>query len=118
MLWGSAGVVVAVVTLAISFVDASRDDTTHRLGWLVLGALALLTMARSASVERAMARLFRRLLRRYTDLDVRDHAGLLHLAEGYTVMRLHTDPEDWTANRSLAELRLREEGDRWLVSAR
>jgi K+/H+ antiporter YhaU regulatory subunit KhtT len=110
MLLGSAGVVVAVVTLAISFVNASPEDTGRRAVWLVLGGLALLAIARSSRVERAMQRAFRRLLRRYTDLDVRDYAGLLHLAEGYSVMRMHIDPEDWTAGRSLGDLSLREEG--------
>ncbi|MDH3227836.1 MAG: potassium transporter TrkA [Thermoleophilia bacterium] len=110
MLLGSAGIVVAVVTLAISFVDASREDASWRVAWLIAGGLVLLLIARSHRVERGMRLVFRRLLRRYTDLDVRDYAGLLHLAEGYSVMRMHIDPEDWTANRSLGDLRLRDEG--------
>ena len=110
MLLGSAGIVVAVVTLAMSFVDVSREDATMRAAWLIGGGLVLLVLARSARTERAMRRVFRRLLRRYTDLDVRDYSGLLHLAEGYSVMRMHIDPEDWTAGRTLGELRLRDEG--------
>jgi len=110
MLLGSAGIVVAVVTLAISFVDASREDASWRVIWLIAGGMALLLLARSHRVERGMRSVFRRLLRRYTDLAVRDYAGLLHLAEGYGVMRMHIDPEDWTADRSLGNLRLREEG--------
>ncbi len=77
-------------TLLISF--AGGDDTLRRRcavlggGVVVLGALAI--SSRSTACSRA---LIRRALGRWTDLDVRDYAGLLELGEGYTVAELEVE---------------------------
>ena len=52
----------------------------------------------------------RRALARWTDLDVRDYAGLLELGEGYTVAELEVEDSDWIAGRELGELTLRDAG--------
>ena len=49
-------------------------------------------------------------LRRWTRLDVRDYASLLHLSDGYAVMELQVDAGDWIADRPLRETNLRQEG--------
>jgi Trk K+ transport system NAD-binding subunit len=49
-------------------------------------------------------------LKRYTDLDTRDYAGLLHLAGEYAMMELKVQEGSWLAKRPLQDLRLPEEG--------
>jgi Trk K+ transport system NAD-binding subunit len=74
-------------------------------GVVVLGALAL-----SRPVDRVLTRVIRRALARWTDLDVRDYAGLLELGEGYAVAELEVEETDWLAGRELGELTLRDAG--------
>jgi uncharacterized protein with PhoU and TrkA domain len=41
---------------------------------------------------------------------VRDYAGLLQLSSGYRVGELEVETDDWLADRTLDEMRLRDEG--------
>lgn len=107
MLVGSAGVVTAIASLAAGFATSARE-------WEILAfgvALAvMLWIASSRWFDRALQPLIHRLLRRWTDLDVRDYAALLRIHGDYAVTELLVDGESWLADRSLADLRLSDEG--------
>lgn len=109
MLVGSAGLVTAIATLLISFSDAGRSQTVTRVAVLGLGLGVVLALSRSEWVDRRLARLAVRILRRRTDLEVRDYAGLLHVAGEYSVMEIAVQDGDWVAGRTLRDLGLREE---------
>jgi hypothetical protein len=106
MLIGSAGVITAMTTLIVSFAGADRQGALWRILLLVGGLAALLALARSAVLDRLLQRLISQALARYTDLDVRDYAALLHISGDYTVTELYVEATDWIANRRLAELDL------------
>lgn len=110
MLLGSAGLVAVVSSLVISFSRAGGEARLTRLGVLLGGLLAVWLIARSSVLDRAFARLVRALLRRYTNVDARDYAGLLELAEGWSVAELFVTESSWMAGRRLDELALRDEG--------
>ena len=114
MLVGSAGVITAATALIISFAGTDREGALLRLVLLVVGLAALLFLARSAAFDRLLQRLISRALARYTDLDVRDYAALLHISGEYNVSELLVEPGDWVAERRLDELDLPEEGLRVL----
>jgi uncharacterized protein with PhoU and TrkA domain len=50
------------------------------------------------------------LLKRWSSLDVRDYARVLHLAGDYGIIEMEVEPQDWLAHKSLAELDLSHEG--------
>lgn len=111
MLLGNAGLVTILASLLISFSGA--DDTSqawHRIGLLFGGLLAIFALATNQYIDRALSRAITSILHRYTDLDVRDYAGLLQLAGGYGVVELQVEPGHWTAGRTLEEMQLRKEG--------
>jgi hypothetical protein len=108
ILAGNAGVITTVGTLLLSF--DSSDDTWTTVAVLVGGMVVLGALALSRPVDRVLTRLIRRALRRWTDLDVRDYAGLLELGEGYAVAELEVEETDWIAGRELGELTLRDSG--------
>ncbi len=110
MLIGSAGLVTAVATLSISFVGQDSSTSGTRTLVLVIGCVVLLVLARSRLVDRAMTAVFTRLLTRFSDLELRDYAGLLHLADGHAILELHVDPGAWLCSRTLGDLELRDEG--------
>lgn len=112
MLLGNAGIVTAISSMILTFVDDEERPTsrTVRAGLLIGGIALLWTAAYSKWLDRHLSRLIRWALDCYSDLDVRDYASLLHLGGEYAVMELQVQADDWLADRTLAELGLRDEG--------
>ena len=111
MLVSGAGAVSVLGALILSFagVDSTAGGLTRAA--VILAALAaLLWLARNLVVDRALRRIIERLLRRFTDLEVRDYAALLHLRGQWRVAQLPVVEDDWIASRPLGRLRLPEEG--------
>jgi hypothetical protein len=109
LMWlGNAGIVSVVGSLVLSF--GGHGPTLHRVAVIAAGLLALSFVARSRWVERAMDRMNERLLARFTSVDARDYAGLLHVRGGWTIDELKVREDDWLAGRALGELHLRDEG--------
>ncbi len=111
MLLGNAGIVASVGSLMVGFTRGRGANAEWiKLGELVAGLLALVWISRSRAVDRRLTRLIGRLLRRFTDIQARDHADLLELAGDYSVTELAIRDGDWVSGRSLADLALRDEG--------
>jgi len=115
MLLGNAGIVTAISSLILSFVGSTEtaawyETTWFRMSALVVGLTALWYIGHSAWIDRWMRGVITRALKRWTDLEVRDYAGLLHLGGGYTVIELTVEDQDWMAQRELAERQLSDEG--------
>jgi hypothetical protein len=109
LMWsGNAGIVSVVGSLVISF--GGGGPTLARLATIVAGLLVLGVIARSRWVERAMTAGIERMLTRFTDVETRDFAGLLHVRGGWNVDELQVEPGDWLTAGSLADLGLRDEG--------
>lgn len=110
MLLGSAGTITVLGTLFLSFANADPQQRNLRIVVLLGGLLVLWLASRSPWVDRWLSAAIARALSRFADLDARDYAALLHLADRYAVMEIGVEPGDWVAGRTLRELRLREEG--------
>src|SRR6476661_3171459 len=103
ILLGNAGVVSVLGTLVISF-GGDQGNTLKRAGLLLVGLIVLAFIAASRPVDRALNRIIRRALARWTDLDVRDYSAVLELEGGYEVAELLVEPQDWVAGRRLCEV--------------
>lgn len=115
MLLGNAGIVTAITSLILSFVgtagsQSSAGATWFRIAFLIVGLTALWLFAHSRWVDDRMSRLIAWALGRWTDLEVRDYAGLLHLTGNYVVAELTVQPDDWLAEQPLQDLKLSDEG--------
>ncbi len=110
MLLGAAGVVTSLTSLLLSFTDATGQQTANRLIVLVGGLVGLWLLANSRLVDRLLTRITEWALRRFTSLNVRDYDKLLHISDDFTVAEIEPDDDSWLIGRTLAELRLREEG--------
>jgi hypothetical protein len=109
MIVGSAGIVTAVASLVLSFRGGSAGDRLTRAGVLI-GALFLVWLvSRTSPVDRALSRAIAWILCR-RGYAARDYATVLDLSGDYAVAELRVHEADWIANRSLRELRLRDEG--------
>ena len=61
-------------------------------------------------MDRYLCRAISWALKRFTRLDARDYARLLHVREDYGVSDLRVQPGDWLAGRTLGEAGLSKEG--------
>ena len=111
MLVSGAGAVSVIGTLILGFagVDSASGGLT-RAAVIVGSMVGLLLLFRSPPVDRGLRRLIERVLRRTTDLELRDYAALLHLRGQWRVASLPVGEDDWIAARPLGQLRLPEEG--------
>lgn len=111
MLAGNVGIVTAMSSLLLSFVDMRAGDSAWAsLALLVVGILVLVAVSSSAWVDRHLCRVISWALKRFTQLDARDYARLLHLREDYGVSDLRVQPGEWLAGRTLAEAGMSKEG--------
>jgi hypothetical protein len=108
----SAGLVTILISLILSFVGTADAPGTvlYRMLGLAGGALAVLLLAQSRAIDGWVSRAMTWALRRWTNLDVRDYASLLHLSGNYGVMEIQVHSGDWLVGRRLADCRLPDEG--------
>jgi hypothetical protein len=113
MLLGNIGVATVAATVMVSFMStsaASHQQQLILLSFLACGLVLMWIVFSSRWVERHMNRVIAWFLKRLTDLDVRDYVALLELSRGYAITEMLVEPGDWLANKSLASLRLSDEG--------
>lgn len=107
----SAGLVTMASTLVLSFVNVEQTGQgAARLVSLMIGLGVVWMLAGSGWVDRRMSRVIAWALKRYSDLDTRDYADLLHLAGEYAVMEFKVEGGSWLAEKTLNEANLTEEG--------
>ncbi len=115
MLLGHVGVVVAIPSVILSFLNAGSsqdwtDQLSVRIGVLVGGLLLLLLIASSRYVERIMWRVTKWGLRRFGGIQVHDYTRLLRVGRDFVVSELQLHEGDWLAGHTLEQLRLANEG--------
>ena len=110
MLAGNAGIAAAMATLVLAAVDTSDTHALIRVAAVVGGIFLMWWASRLSWVDRRISRLAAIGLRRWTKLDVHDYAALLHVGGEYIVTEVPVESGSWLADRSLAELSLRDEG--------
>lgn len=111
MLWGNAGLVTAVASTIASLMQIERSETPWTKIFLLLGGVITVYLLSSSKwVDELMFRWISVALKRFTDLEVNDYAGMLQLGGDYTVTQFLVDEEDWLVRKPLEELDLRSEG--------
>ncbi len=115
MLMGHVGVVVAIPSVVLSFLNTGdSDDWTNqwsvRFGVLAGGLLLLLLIASSHYVEQVMWRINTWALRRFGGIQVHDYTRLLRVGKNYVVSELQLRQGDWLAGHTLEQLKLANEG--------
>jgi len=111
MLFGNAGIAAVLTSLILAFVgEETGSMLSLKIVLVISGVILLWAISSSHWVDRQLSKIIERMLNRYTRLEIRDYASLLHLAGEYKVSEMHIDPESWLVNKSLARLKLRDEG--------
>ncbi len=111
MLVGNIGVVSVMSSLILSFIDIGSGGAPGPSVALMVGGLGLLLFLGSSRwVDQHVCRVISWALNRFTSVEARDYARLLHLREDYGVSELRVAEGDWIAGRALDETGLVREG--------
>lgn len=112
MLTGNAGIISAIASLLLAFLDEGSTPYSlpMRIGMLVLGLLVLWLLSTSTALDKWLSRVITWALKKWTDIEVRDYASLLHLSENHQIQELFVEEANWIAGRSLGDMRLSDEG--------
>ena len=111
MLVGSVGLATSVAGVLAGVVGkADAGERLARAAVLVGGLALIYWISTSRRIDRRLSAVIGRGLARFTDLDVRDYAALLHVSGEYEVKEMLATPGAWITGRTLGELRLRDEG--------
>jgi len=111
MLRGNAGIITAVSSLIIPFVNTRESPPIiWNIVLLVTGIVVLWSLAGSSWGDRHLSNFIAKILKRYTRLNVQDYSKLLHLAGEYQITELHVGKDDWIAAKRLHETKLAAEG--------
>ena len=102
MLIGNAGIVTTMSTLILTFV---LPNSTSSLLWglliIVVGMAIIWWAVQSPWVDKYLSKVIGKALKKYTKIEVKDYASILHLAEDYRITELRVDDDSWLANKSL-----------------
>ncbi|MCF8229759.1 MAG: TrkA C-terminal domain-containing protein [Bacteroidales bacterium] len=112
MLLGNAGIVSAMATLILTFVNKGEND--FRWYWdllIIAGAVAVLWLLSTSKLfDRWLSQQIDKALNKYTDLNVRDYTSLLKLSGDYQITELGVEEDDWIEGKALEQCALRKEG--------
>lgn len=110
MLAGNVGFTSTIVTASFSFHGEGTFGMAGRvliLAGMVTGFWAL---SMSRWVDNLMFRVTSWMLSKFTTLEAHDYTTLLGFGEGYCVMEIPVDPEDWLVGKNLGTLHLTDAG--------
>lgn len=94
----------------VDIVAEGESALVTRLLVLGIGVVVLFVLASSKWVERRLARIIERALKRFTRLEAYDFLSVLRLSDGYTVAEFKVAENNWVVGKSLQESRLSSEG--------
>lgn len=112
MLLGNVGIISVLATLVLTFIDhqAGTAEWAKKVGTLIAGIALLWALSKSKWVDKGLSKWINHLLEKYTDIKVRDYAGILHLSGEYEITEMLVDQDHWMVGKKLRELNLRQEG--------
>jgi K+/H+ antiporter YhaU regulatory subunit KhtT len=108
---GSLGSAAIIATLIASMWDVSGFGAGFERGLMIIGGVFVLWLIlRIPTLDRVLARVFAGIVKRVTDVDVRDYGHMLRLSGDYGISELLVETDDWMTEKTLAELDLSHEG--------
>ena len=110
MFVGNVGFITVISTSILTLTELRVQNKPLMISSLLGGLAFLIMVARSEWIDRRVSKFINVMLKRFTSLDIRDYNSLLQLSGEYRVTELAVEEDDWLANRTLVQLKLRDEG--------
>lgn len=107
----NVGFVTVISSLVLSFVDIETTESgLMRIGLLAAGVSLIFLISRSKLFDNILRKMVELALQGNAKVYVSDYENLLNLAGEYEVIKTKIGEDNWIANKSLAELKLSDEG--------
>ena len=112
MLIGNVGIISAIASLMLTFVDTGQGSASNTLRIAIIAAsmAVLWLLSKSKWVERILVKIIKKALKKFTTLKVRDYVELLDLKGEYEITVIEINEGDWMENKKVGELQLWQEG--------
>ncbi|QLC49899.1 TrkA C-terminal domain-containing protein [Methanolobus zinderi] len=110
MLVGNAGIVTVIASIILVSVNIGSTSWLGQITIIAAGLMILLALTQSRWVDKNLTRLINFALMKWTSIETTDTASLIYLGGEYQVSELEIEPEDWLADKTLAEMNLPDEG--------
>lgn len=111
MLLGNAGVITAISSLIVSFVNVQGSSTLFwQVALMVTGIVGLWTLANSSWVDRHLSNFISRALKSFTNINIQDYSSMLRLSGDYQISEVHVSEDHWLEDRTIGSAALRREG--------
>ncbi|MFW5778112.1 MAG: TrkA C-terminal domain-containing protein [Bacteroidota bacterium] len=112
MLIGNIGIISAIASLMLTFIDSADGNKSSllRIGVIVIFMGMVWVLSKSKWMENALISFIKKILKRFTDLNVRDYVELLDLTGEYEITVIKVNKGDWMENQQAGELGLKKEG--------
>jgi hypothetical protein len=111
MLIGNAGIITTLSSLMLAFIlPKNTQSLLFSMLFIVVALSALWFTIKSPWIDRWLSKVIDKALKKYTDIDVKDYAAILHLSGEYQISELKVKKDSWLAGKDLVELDLKKEG--------
>lgn len=112
MLIGNIGVISAIASLMLTFLDGnlSTSDRLLRVGLIFLVLAVLWRLSKSRWLELQITRMIDWALKKFTTLHNKDYVAILKLQKEYEITVITVKKDDWLADKKLSDLQLSDEG--------
>ncbi len=112
MLVGNVGIISAIASLILTFINTGEGEPTNLTRILIIlgSMLVLWLLSRSKWIEKILYRLIHKALQKFTRLKIKDYVELLNLTNEYEITVLKVNNNDWMEGREVGDLKLRQEG--------
>ncbi len=112
MLIGNVGIISAVASLMLTFVDSKQGalDDIWRIV-IIVGSLFLFwQLSKSKYLEKIIVRMVNKALEKFSEIKVTDYVELLNLTGEYEITVLKVKEGDWLENKELNDVKINKEG--------
>jgi NhaP-type Na+/H+ and K+/H+ antiporter len=112
MLIGNVGIISAIASLMLTFIQTGDSDVSDWVKILIiLGSIGMLYLfSQSNWLERVLVKLIKAGLKKFTNLNIKDYVEMLNLTGEYEITVIKVKKGDWLENKKLKDLKLHQEG--------
>ncbi|MGM0504148.1 MAG: TrkA C-terminal domain-containing protein [Bacteroidota bacterium] len=112
MLIGNIGIISALASLLLTFVNISENKTANilRVSIIAGSLIGLWLLSKSKWLEQLLAKIIKIALKRFTNLNIKDYVEILNLKNEYEISVINVNSDDWLANKRIKDINLRKEG--------
>ena len=112
MLIGNIGIISALASLMLTFVNISENKTANiiRVSIIAGSLIGLWLLSKSKWLEQLLARIIKVALKKFTTLNIKDYVEILNLKNEYEISVITVNSDDWIANKKIKDINLRKEG--------